>query len=362
MILRHPEVQILAAYGITKCPACDGTGLEPPDPREDPTDPGITMTHCKVCKGAGKLPMTYDDPLRMIEFAGRTCYQSFDKAWDECPECNGLGGITSAGTTTLPCKNCNGGDFANSAEKFTDMLDRRGHHAMLEHSWLVTLVKNGGMGKSTLRFVQNPSPFLYHDQELGDSHLAGNWRAFRDYFGPDMRHDSAQTLPEPQCNPRLYAMTARIICDRGVTHEIVRHRPASYAQESTRYCNYKGGVEFIIPPWVMEDVAPGEYSKETPEIEKTVKPFRDTLAGVWLTSCHVAEKAYLGMLEYGWLPQQARAVLPNSLKTEIVVTASLFEWQHIFKLRCAKAAHPQMREVMTPLRAQARKLYPGVFE
>ena len=125
------------------------------------------------------------------------------------------------------------------------------------------------------------------------------------------------------------SITVRITCDRGVTHEIVRHRLASYSQESTRYCNYGtekfgGGIAVIRPSTIPTD-SPA-YS-------------------VWYDAMCEAESKYLALLANGCTPQQARAVLPNSLKTELVMTTNVREWRHFFRLRCAPAAHPDMREV-----------------
>lgn len=125
------------------------------------------------------------------------------------------------------------------------------------------------------------------------------------------------------------SLTFKIICDRGVTHEIVRHRLASYSQSSTRYCNYasdKFGNEltFIKPCFWDED---------------------DENYKLWQESLEVAEKNYLAMIKNGAQPQQARSILPNSLKTEIFMTANLREWRHFLKLRTSQRAHPQMREV-----------------
>jgi thymidylate synthase (FAD) len=141
--------------------------------------------------------------------------------------------------------------------------------------------------------------------------------------------------------------TVRIICDRGVTHELVRHRLASYSQESTRYCNYSGDkfgneVKFI-------DL---RHFLANPEARK-----------LWETAMQQAETNYLELInQHGVPPQFARAVLPNSLKTEIVTTANLREWRHIFRLRTAKAAHPQMREVMQPLLEDFQKIFPVIFD
>ena len=137
--------------------------------------------------------------------------------------------------------------------------------------------------------------------------------------------------------------TVEFIVDRGVTHEIVRHRLSSYTQESTRYCNYNktGEVVFIKPLFWPE--ASMEYR-------------------LWHEACAVAEETYLGLINMGCSPQEARSVLPNSLKTELWMTCNLREWRHFFKLRTAKAAHPQMREVTIPLLAQFQEAYPVVFE
>jgi len=150
--------------------------------------------------------------------------------------------------------------------------------------------------------------------------------------------------------------TVRFVVDRGVSHELVRHRLASYSQESTRYCNYRGGVTFVIPPWV--GVEPGGYFKEACSRQDRLK-YPDLQ---WLVAMLNAEVWYKHLLEAGWTPQQARSILPNSLKTEIVVTANMREWRHIFRLRCANAAHPQMWEVMRPLLAEFQERVPVLFD
>lgn len=149
------------------------------------------------------------------------------------------------------------------------------------------------------------------------------------------------------------ALTVKFIVDRGVTHELVRHRLCAFSQESTRYCNYKGGVTFVIPPWL--DLEEDRYYLPDPELVGWT-------TSVWLKSLEVAESAYLDLLEKGWSPQQARSVLPNSLKTEIVVTANLREWRHILTLRTSPAAHPQMQEIMTPLLFELQETIPVVFD
>lgn len=142
------------------------------------------------------------------------------------------------------------------------------------------------------------------------------------------------------------SITVRFTVDRGVSHEIVRHRLAAYCQESTRYCNYsKQGfgseISVIMPCYLVEGT--NAFSE-------------------WRDSCEQSEQKYFSLLNEGCSPQEARAVLPNSLKTEIIMTANIREWRHFFKLRTAAAAHPQMREVTIPLLKQMQELLPIVFD
>jgi len=137
-------------------------------------------------------------------------------------------------------------------------------------------------------------------------------------------------------------ITVRVICDRGVSHEIVRHRIASYSQESTRYCNYKSrGVQVIEPFFFVGDE--NKYQ-------------------IWLDAMNACEKAYNALIDAGATPQEARSVLPNSLKTEIVITYNLREWRHFFKLRCSKRVHPQMREITIPLLREFKRRIPIIFD
>jgi thymidylate synthase (FAD) len=142
------------------------------------------------------------------------------------------------------------------------------------------------------------------------------------------------------------SFSVRFICDRGVTHEMVRHRIASYSQESTRYCNYsKGdfdGQITVIEPLYLE---PGTEGYE-----------------IWKKACQEAENNYFKLLQYGCTAQEARAVLPNSLKTEIVMTANVREWRHFLKLRTSKASHPQMREVADMLLTEFYFILPSLFD
>ena len=141
-------------------------------------------------------------------------------------------------------------------------------------------------------------------------------------------------------------VTLRIICDRGVSHEIVRHRIGSYSQESTRYCNYsdeKFSKEITV-------IKPLFWEEGSPKLES------------WRVAMRTAEKSYFDLLETGATPQEARSVLPNSLKTEIVVTYNLREWRYFLRLRTATTAHPQMREVANMCKEILQKNIPIVFD
>ena len=149
------------------------------------------------------------------------------------------------------------------------------------------------------------------------------------------------------------SITVRVICDRGVTHEIVRHRLASYSQESTRYCNYSKD-KFDNEIRVINIASGFNYNLIDPVDKKKYD--------IWETAMRQAERAYFNLINTGATPQEARSVLPNSLKTELVMTMNLREWRHFFKLRCDKVAHPQMREVANMIKDEFVKRYPVFFE
>jgi len=157
------------------------------------------------------------------------------------------------------------------------------------------------------------------------------------------------------------AISVKLIVDRGVTHEAVRHRLCAFSQESTRYCNYKGGVTFIIPGWT-KGIREGTYNHNDVWMDEDYWKIVDPMENRWFSHMADSEECYIAMLNKGWTPQQARSVLPKSLKTEINITANFREWRHIFKLRCSKAAHPQMREVMIPLKEEIQKRIPIIFD
>ena len=148
------------------------------------------------------------------------------------------------------------------------------------------------------------------------------------------------------------SLSVKFVVDRGVSHELVRHRIASFAQESTRYCNYgkdKFGNEITVILPCFFDTGMGILSNSLVYQE-------------WKLACECAEERYFNLLKMGATPQQARTVLPNSLKTEITVTANYREWRNFFKLRTAEASHPQMREVTIPLLKEIKTLIPIIFD
>ena len=141
-------------------------------------------------------------------------------------------------------------------------------------------------------------------------------------------------------------LSVKFTVDRGVTHELVRHRLCSFAQESTRYCNYSGkkfgrNVKFVIPGFFANKVE---------------------AMNAWTYACAKAEEAYFELMDEGATPQEARTVLPNSTAAEIVMSGNYREWRHILRLRTAKDAHPQMREVMCPLGEELKRRIPVIFD
>ena len=176
------------------------------------------------------------------------------------------------------------------------------------------------------RFIQNHLPFLILEKVDFNT----------DYDGWKQNYDAYELVEflDVVDDSMLRTETVRIICDRGVTHELVRHRKCSFAQKSTRYCDEKGDIEFIEPCWLTEE-------------EKGFNLFEFSVGNI--------EADYKALREKNWKPEQARNILPNALATEIVVKATIQEWKHIFELRAAKDAHPSMREIMIPLEEEFKK-------
>ena len=154
------------------------------------------------------------------------------------------------------------------------------------------------------------------------------------------------------------SITVRFIMDRGISHELVRHRLCAFSQESTRYCTYDKHMKFIIPLW-CENIKEGIYDtalemKHKLNLQECEHEF----------VCHLedTEESYQRLLKYDWLAEEARSVLPNCLKTEIVTTTNIREWRHILSLRTSKGAHPQIKEIMFPLLEEFAKVLPVVFD
>jgi thymidylate synthase (FAD) len=153
-------------------------------------------------------------------------------------------------------------------------------------------------------------------------------------------------------------ITVKFITNRGVSHELVRHRVGvSHSQESTRYVKYDGNMEFIRPVWITQSYADTTFLPEDLWRCDDKNPEH-----VFVSSCIKSEMTYDLLLSQGWRPEQAREVLPNSLKTEIVAKANYREWRHILKLRTSKQAHPQMRGLVLPLLDELKTKIPVIFD
>lgn len=257
---------------------------------------------------------------RQIEIAGRTCYKSEDKITD------------------------------TSAKEFVERMVKSGHGAMLEHG-TVYLLLNMASRQQYFKYCSNPYSVA---NSTGEAEK-GTWLGFvtTNYrvLVENNWLDDLQYICEPG-KEHEKRITVKFVCDRGVSHEFVRHRVFSFAQESTRYCNYskdKFGKEctFIIPCWL--DIPEG--SADSPEIP-VLRERYGTAAGTFLNNLYWAEANYFDLLEQGWIAQQARAVLPNSLKTELIMTGTIEQWKGFFVLRDAPSAHPQARELAEPLHAE----------
>lgn len=235
-----------------------------------------------------------------IERAGRVCYKSEDKITED------------------------------SAKSFVDRMVKSGHGAMLEHGTVYLAIPwadNWEKYKYNLYSRYNNLPT---DNDFSVIAITTNFRVLvENNWLDDLKY---------LCEPTEYhakRITVRFVCDRGISHEFVRHRVFSFAQESTRYCNYSkdkfgNEITFIEPCWSYYN------------------PIRDGFSE-FRTALLEAENHYLFLLENGWKPQEARAVLPNALKTELVMTGFVEDWINFFKLRTASNAHPQARELAIPL-------------
>lgn len=264
------------------------------------------------------------DPYKMIELAGRTCYKSEDKITED------------------------------SAKKFVDRMIKLGHGAMLEHGTIYLKIQeiNGHIPPAMLywRDSTNQKYSKVRTRLESDSPYSTNYEVL--YVTTNLRvlvENNRLADLQYQVKPTEYhekRITAKFICDRGVSHEFVRHRVFSFAQESTRYCNYskdKFGNEltFIKPSWIEES------------IDSLNQEFRDTDrddTSIFIRALRSAEEEYFTLLNNGWKPQQARQVLPNATKTELVMTGFESDWEHFLSLRTSKNAHPDAKKLADELR------------
>lgn len=261
-----------------------------------------------------------DGLLQHIERCGRTCYKSEDKITEK------------------------------SAPKFVDMLVKRGHTAMVEHGTVYLTLDMSSRNKY-FKYCTNKysNAISTGEAEAGTwiGYVTTNYRVLlQEGWLSDLEY-----ITEP--TKHIRRITVKFVCDRGVSHEFVRHRVFSFAQESTRYCNYsknKFGKEctFIIPNWL--DLPEGSYSNSK-AYNAIAIPYlkKGTVEERFLLSLVGSELDYFEFLDKGWIAQQARAILPNSLKTELIMTGTIAQWEGFFKLRDANDAHPQARELAAPL-------------
>ena len=270
------------------------------------------------------------DPYKMIELAGRTCYKSEDK-------------ITE-----------------NSAKEFVDRMIKLGHGAMLEHGTIylkIDKTEDGHLPPARLYWSDGNHKKYTKVRKHGNSiYVTTNLRVIVE----NNRLDDLQYQVEPTEHHEK-RITAKFICDRGVSHEFVRHRVFSFAQESTRYCDYskdkfENDITYIIPSWL--DLPEGKYSNwdndwcDVSEL-KLLYPEVDNLsdpANCFLQSIKNAEYYYFMLINRGWKPQQARQVLPNATKTELVMTGFESDWEHFLSLRTSKNAHPDAQRLSLKLK------------
>ena len=261
----------------------------------------------------------FEGMLKHIEVCGRTCYKSEDRITED------------------------------SCHKFVDMLRKHAHGAMLEHGTVYLTIPDadifeandkcrelqivGGMWDRLASIVRTPLPYSKTSFTPGFVHITTNYRVI-------VENDLEWLVEKYSCEPTEHhykRRTFKITCNRGVSHEFVRHRVFSFAQESQRYVNYskdKFGKEIkVIKPTYFND-------------EFSIKYIH------WKFACENAEKSYFVLLSNGATPQEAREVLPNSCATELIMTGFESDWEHFFDLRCARDAHPQAQEIANMIKEQ----------
>ena len=249
---------------------------------------------------------------KQIELAGRTCYRSTDKITED------------------------------SAKEFVDRMIKSGHGAMLEHGTVYLFARWYQHAAESLLSKYYDNKFSRFNTNDNGTYITTNLRVLveNDWLD-DLQYICAPTEHHEKRH------TVKFICDRGVSHEFVRHRVFSFAQESTRYCNYSkdkfgNEITFVFPIWMDEELLNSYGSYHTVARSSTPE-------SVFIASLNNAEKDYLSLINMGWKAQEARAILPNALKTELVMTGFKSDWEHFFELRDAGSAHPQAKELAQPL-------------
>lgn len=257
--------------------------------------------------------------FKFIELAGRTCYKSEDKITED------------------------------SAKGFVDRMIRSGHGAMLEHGTVYLTIPNKNGIKNLLIYYYYKNPYSKVVLTNDNVYITTNYRVIiENNWNDDLEYITAPT------EFHIKRTTVKFICDRGVSHEFVRHRVFSFAQESTRYCNYtkdkfNNELTFIIPCWI-KNLEEGNYYAYC-EYHHS----KNDASKRWFDSCMSSEFVYTNLIEEGWKPQEARTILPNSLKTELIMTGFDSDWQHFFELRCAPNVHPQAKELADMLKDKFNK-------
>lgn len=270
------------------------------------------------------------DPYKMIELAGRTCYKSEDK-------------ITE-----------------NSAKEFVDRMIKLGHGAMLEHGTIYLTLDGEDPNLSKIQNNPYTKVNIIPYEVLTEDNYTISYKA---YITTNLRVLVENNLKELLCyqvEPTEHhekRITAKFICDRGVSHEFVRHRVFSFAQESQRYCNYNkdkfnNELTFIKPTWL--DIPTGDYTYwdgDWCDIDnmKIQLPSDNGIADNFLWCLNNARMQYRLLINKGLKPQEARAILPNATKTELVMTGFESDWEHFFELRCSGAAHPDAKKLADEL-------------
>ena len=256
--------------------------------------------------------------FKFIELAGRTCYKSEDKITED------------------------------SAKEFVNRMIKSRHGAMLEHGTVYLTIPNIHI-RSLFIYKYEIDPHSKVFKTDDNIYITTNYRVIiENDWNESFKYITAPTKFHER------RTTVKFICDRGVSHEFVRHRVFSFAQESTRYCNYSkdkfnNELTFIIPCWI-KDLEEGNYYAYC-EYHHS----KNDASKRWFDTCMSSEFVYTNLIEEGWKPQEARTILPNSLKTELIMTGFNDDWENFFKLRCAPNAHPQAKELADMLKDKFNK-------